>query len=932
MSIYGYHASNKRVKTLLQELDPALREATLTLTQKQIVNNCPEESDAGQVLDYEGLDKVWKVVRVRLKYEKRHHGGRELVGCEVDVAQVEDAFVDELTEAGTSRALASTTSAEHAAMEQSTLGLARPGIYAIRTDGGYAQIQQVYWARVLDKKRTDEDHRNNPRRRKIGKTVLMVEYRYEETVTAKRILDKVDTCRLDKFEETYSFIEGSFDSHLKLGQKLLEGGELPPQLAEEIEREQQQDSQASSQLVTSSNPDYLRGVAQRAERNANTAQVLEFAMQRNMTELRNRMSGMMSTLHEAMERFTVQMEKVHRLIITLELYLGVHESLIQIAEGAPAPLDASITLRQLVLYADEEFGDPTRGGLTFKELPEFDSWLVDSKAYQLLAPEQRCVVAIKPRRYNRRTASGDVMPSMQDEKGKALDGYTYLLIRNGDNLYRIQTPNVEVGNTLFPLRADFQKLLNRMNEVQEMEQKVLEGEVSEWQLERLRNTVEGELHGYQKSVLLLQGLLFRTTVLHPLPPNLNLMKPETYGGMVQFVYDAEALLPSGRMSFNKWQDDINSRIQRGSRVLVAIYKTSKGNYIENKSFKSRFTLANLYRDDSVPPLPDMGVYQVENYDSPSQEYVYDDIPWDQAPKKERSSWERENREWDDEAEDYVIKKPQPATLSCRRYDAKGHPEFITSYKRQLVIRYNPGDEVREGWGRYGSHGRKNTVGFRIDPEHDEWLFNYDELTIDDINFYLTERVERANYATMMPFLYELRHHLQQELDWEREFTKVLGLRLSAQLGGQLPAGVDMDALAQEAIRWYKLEKVKLKRSLTDQDAKALSMVEQRVRYYLRERYQVEVDANADYRKKTLIWYHEASRRSFVATGLLKATFVQECFDYVGATLPMRYFGNDAPKTERVSRARIDREMQDTTLTAAVALALKAPGKVQELPK
>lgn len=942
MSIYGYNGCAEVLRRLLRETTPEAGEAVLQLSAADLLippgerdghglkSRCwPESNDAGQVLDFGG-SSVWVVTQV----QKQSEGGR-LSGCVVRVAGVDNPFPDELTPAGTSTALAHTESAERTAMHRSSLGLARAGVWGIRSDGGYAQLSRIYWDRLVDEKRTKEDPRGNPCQRKIGRTELLVEYRYESSVTAQRLLDHHSTVPLAEYEKTYTHIEGSLEAHLQVSKALAEGGELPEELAAEIARDKQEGAQASSQLVTSSNPDFLRSVEQRALRNINTAAVLRAAVERNLTELRNRMASQMAGLHTAMERFKVQIQKVQRLIVTLELYLGVHENLIQIATGTAAPEDAPITLRQLVLYADEEFGDPRNGGLTFAELPDFDAWLVDSGAYRQLAPEARCVVAIKPRRHARKGSDGELMPAMKDAQGKELDGYTYILIRNGDNLYRIQTPNVQVDKTLFPLRADFQKLLDRMSAVQEVEAEVLAGNKSPWQAERFRGEVEEELHGYQKSVLLLQGLLFRTDVLHPLPPGLNLTNPNTYGGMVRFVYDAEALLPSGRLSFAAWQADLNSRIKRGSRVLVAIGKTRKGERITPADYKSRFTLSGLYRDASTPPLPGEGVYSVDYYDEPRTNSVYDELPWAEAPESARANWLSNNRKYDHDLSDWVVSAALPAVLSVCRTDAKGDYVYETTHKRHLVIRYNPGDTVTTGgWGRdYSEHGRKNAVGFRIDAKNDEWLFHYDELTLADIIFYLTERVERKNYASMMPFLFELRQHLEKELAWETEFTRMLSQRLETELSAHLPAGVDLAALTREAIAWYKLEKVQIKRALTGNDAAALRMVEQRVRYYLRERYRLkDIEAGVDYRKKTLLWHHKQTGRSFVGTALLKAEFVAECKAEAVYALPWEYCGPAAAKEGRVTHTRIAREVQDTALPAAVQLAAAHPGAVVELPK
>ena len=63
----------------------------------------------------------------------------------------------------------------------------------IRQDGGYAQLDRLYFGRLVDEKRTKEDPRRNPRQRKIGRTELLADYRCEGTVTAQRRLDQERT-------------------------------------------------------------------------------------------------------------------------------------------------------------------------------------------------------------------------------------------------------------------------------------------------------------------------------------------------------------------------------------------------------------------------------------------------------------------------------------------------------------------------------------------------------------------------------------------------------------------------------------------------------------------------------------------------------------------------------------------------------------------
>lgn len=82
---------------------------------------------------------------------------------------------------------------------------------------------------------------------------------------------------------------------------------------------------------------------------------------------------------------------------------------------------------------------------------------------------------------------------------------------------------------------------------------------------------------------------------------------------------------------------------------------------------------------------------------------------------------------------------------------------------------------------------------------------------------------------------------------------------------------------------------------------ALRLVEQRVRYYLRTQHQLKaIDAGVDYREKVLIWHHAETKRSFVATGMLKKELVAEWMDFVLVALPYRYLATSSRDKGKVT--------------------------------
>jgi hypothetical protein len=197
-----------------------------------------------------------------------------------------------------------------------------------------------------------------------------------------------------------------------------------------------------------------------------------------------------------------------RVITSIELYLGVDEELHQIQEGEKAPATAPIHFRQMVLFIDEEVGVWEDGGLDFRDIGVFDEWLVKDQNYKKLIPERKGLLALRPRRYSKDYGKDSgAWGIMMNDNNRHM---TYFLMRNGENLYRIFTEKITVPDRLFPLRTEMADL-----------QKKLEKE--HW--EDNKEKIENSLYRYKNLALLMQGLIDRTEIFHPLPmPEIQLFK------------------------------------------------------------------------------------------------------------------------------------------------------------------------------------------------------------------------------------------------------------------------------------------------------------------------------------------------------------------------------------------------------------------------
>lgn len=115
---------------------------------------------------------------------------------------------------------------------------------------------------------------------------------------------------------------------------------------------------------------------------------------------------------------------------------------------------------------------------------------------------------------------------------------------------------------------------------------------------------------------------------------------------------------------------------------------------------------------------------------------------------------------------------------------------------------------------FSSSGYDQTqyISFYFDY-YDSWIL-YDELDIPTIDFYINNRVERVQYASMLPILQNLKQLLLKDLEQEQQFAKMFI--------GQHPQISEEQVI--DAIKWWKTKNV-WKRSLDCDDAKAFRMIQ-----------------------------------------------------------------------------------------------------------
>jgi len=307
----------------------------------------------------------------------------------------------------------------------------------------------------------------------------------------------------------------------------------------------------------------------------------EMESQRNYVKaLHHRLHGMLDRkarkLYAIMEAFSEKLEKVYKILYTIELYLGVHEDVVQLVEGSKASTEQPICFRQQILFMDEEVGIYDNNGVDFRNIKKFDDWI--SNHFKKIMPEEKGVVVFRIRR-NKKDYGGSIENAIfQDEDMK-----TYFLIRNGNNLYRIWAP-LTVDPRLFPLKNEINKIYEKIKEQEHFksyDQKKADSLVLQ----------------YQRNSLVLQGIIDRTDIFSPIPEGINIFNPDSYGNTIKLIYDEENILPSGRKPFKEWRKEINSQIERGSRILYHYdWSAMKKEYLDERFFGYRRYLPDAPRD------------------------------------------------------------------------------------------------------------------------------------------------------------------------------------------------------------------------------------------------------------------------------------------------------------------------------------------------
>lgn len=345
-------------------------------------------------------------------------------------------------------------------------------------------------------------------------------------------------------------------------------------------------------------------------------------LKKNNAEVARWLSAESLPLQAIMSEMKESLGAIDDRIFNVSLYAGLTETAIKCCDGKPADFHERLHVMQRRLYMDEEsLLDYKSGGLEFKSIRAYDKWISKPKNRDRILPFPRCLIAMRVRRHTKERESDCLSDILVNMDAKISDKYTYLYVRNGEQIFRLIC-DVEFDEMIFPdSNKDNRPLMVRMFATSfqesitrdEYDSIVAEKEANEklckkWELDNPRNKWERDnprgvyhwanpyydklrhfnprdwspfdssniyfddckramdkrIKHYNHVALIIQGLFDRTEVLHPHPP-VRTWEPESFNAMIKLVYDSSNVLNYREApDFEVYRNHCNAMFTAGS--------------------------------------------------------------------------------------------------------------------------------------------------------------------------------------------------------------------------------------------------------------------------------------------------------------------------------------------------------------------------------
>lgn len=423
-------------------------------------------------------------------------------------------------------------------------------------------------------------------------------------------------------------------------------------------------------------------------------------------------------------------KKIDDRIFNIELYAGIFETIHTLSEGQPAPRDEKLRILQRRLYCDEEcLLDYESGGMDFNGMAEFDKWLAKPVNRDRILPFPRCMVSLRVRRVEKDRSHMGLNAFVHIREALA-DKYTYLIVRNGEQLYRVCCEQ-DFGELMFPGKEVYDPSEPMMMKVwasdridQMMPKRTYDSIIAEqdkrkalsqaWKAENPRaeweaanpdsdwyyanphdryrgdslnpgdwepfddtstyfdagmRKIQSQIKEYNRIALIVQGLFDRTQTLLPHNP-VQMWRPSSFAASVELVYDSTMALHWGDApDIHEYVASCNALISSESILFGQDHEWQKREAErENERERNNWRISDSHRSryTLLKPTGDPGPGRVAK-------------PASIAPRSKNAvfTWMKESRPYSENYIRATIKVPFDKLFNVSAYKLGDYKRFFT---------------------------------------------------------------------------------------------------------------------------------------------------------------------------------------------------------------------------------------------------------------
>ena len=397
-----------------------------------------------------------------------------------------------------------------------------------------------------------------------------------------------ETISEDTLRKYYRLVVNKVDDVVRLAGMVLDG--KTSEAASLITGEEKEVMADSEELMATETPEHISAMLDKAERMQvmmrDVREMADLMVEVRKAELEKMLDGMTDYLGKVNK----QVRDLVKVITVLNLYTGKTVDIHRIAEGEGAPVNTPLNIRQRILFMDEEICVHLDHEADYQDVDAFFEWLKEPANRDIVVPEERCVVCLKPKRFDMDYRSGD---PVYDARRNRWNKHTYVVIRNGENLFWFESDDLEVCDWVFP-HEDFEE---KFREDVSGRKSFIEGRY------------ENARYRVVKFMMFLQGLIDqRPDIIGPSEGRINVAKLNG----VTLVRDDENLIGTGRKNWREFRKEKNDLIRRGTRIVYiggGYYYTGRAS---GKQYNGGDFLKYYTHEYSRPEAPGTGLYSADS--------------------------------------------------------------------------------------------------------------------------------------------------------------------------------------------------------------------------------------------------------------------------------------------------------------------------------